>query len=627
LAGDITGTTSFALTGANQGNGASGQFYTGFGSASGATTITGAVNFGDTTKVTQGMTFASAADVTGTGNITGVAGAFHLTGVTTGDSVATGIVYHGFTTADATTITGAVNFNDGATSSEGMTFASAASVTGTGNITNVTANYDDTTQTSSATGITYSGFSSVAGTLAGDITGTTSFALTGANQGNGASGQFYTGFGSASGATTITGAVNFNDGATSSEGMTFASAASVTGTGTISNVAGAFDDSTQISAATGIDYAGFTVVTGTGTTLNNVATAFNDSSKVSAATGINYSGYSVNTVNGTGGNVTAVAGTFNVTTKVSGASGINYGGFNVGTVSGTGGGAAIVGSGQTYNLTNGTPNAGTSGTVTWSAFPNIADATGILNMQTSGSVTGNVTAQTVNYGSYGSAVTFSLSGAAGTSTGIGGTRSGTTVVTGSPNSDAITGSGASYNLTSTNSGLSGSLSWTSFENISDSSGGTFNLSLASNNITGTLSSGGTGTLNSSLDISTLNLSIPGTLTLSGSSANWNLSGAPQPSLFQTTNPNANVYFNGACIGGPACGTVIAIVGSIGASVSQIASQAVKDAQSTDSVAKQIDYGFAGDVGTTPPMDHRIDETGISTPDCFEESRENVACKN
>jgi hypothetical protein len=73
--------------------------------------------------------------------------------------------------------------------------------------------------------------------------------------------------------------------------------------------------------------------------------------------------------------------------------------------------------------------------------------------------------------------------------------------------------------------------------------------------------------------------------------------------------------------------VITIVGSIGATVSQIAAQALKDAQSTDSVAKQIDYGFAGDVGTTPPMDHRIDETGISTPDCLEESREARPCKN
>src|SRR5205085_2270261 len=141
------------------------------------------------------------------------------------------------------------------------TFAGATSVTGTGNITNVTANYDDTTQTSSATGIAYSGFTSVAGTLAGDITGTTSFALTGVNQGNGASGQFYTGFGSSSSAATITGAVNFNDTTTVTQGMTFANAADVTGTGDITGVAGAFHLSgltTGDSVATGIVYHGFT---------------------------------------------------------------------------------------------------------------------------------------------------------------------------------------------------------------------------------------------------------------------------------------------------------------------------------------------------------------------------------
>jgi hypothetical protein len=51
-----------------------------------------------------------------------------------------------------------------------------------------------------------------------------------------------------------------------------------------------------------------------------------------------------------------------------------------------------------------------------------------------------------------------------------------------------------------------------------------------------------------------------------------------------------------------------------------------ESQDTDSVSKQMNYGFAGDVGTTPPMDHRIDETGISVPNCFNESREGTACK-
>jgi hypothetical protein len=79
--------------------------------------------------------------------------------------------------------------------------------------------------------------------------------------------------------------------------------------------------------------------------------------------------------------------------------------------------------------------------------------------------------------------------------------------------------------------------------------------------------------------------------------------------------------------GPACGAVVVIVGTIGGTIAQIAAQALQEAQDTDSVQKQIDYGFEGEVGTTPPMDHRIDETGISTPACFEESREGAACKN
>ena len=72
--------------------------------------------------------------------------------------------------------------------------------------------------------------------------------------------------------------------------------------------------------------------------------------------------------------------------------------------------------------------------------------------------------------------------------------------------------------------------------------------------------------------------------------------------------------------------VSTITGFIGSSVSQIAAQALQDALDTDSVQKQIDYGFAGDVGTTPPMDHRIDETGISTPQCFDQSREGEPCR-
>ena len=47
---------------------------------------------------------------------------------------------------------------------------------------------------------------------------------------------------------------------------------------------------------------------------------------------------------------------------------------------------------------------------------------------------------------------------------------------------------------------------------------------------------------------------------------------------------------------------------------------------TDSVAEDVEYGFAGEIGATPPMDHRIDESGISLPRCVQESREGVPCK-
>src|SRR6185436_13108177 len=118
---------------------------------------------------------------------------------------------------------------------------------------------------SSASSITYStGFSSVTGTTAGDITGTTTFNLTNNNLGTAASGDTYSGFGSSSSTNTLTGAVNFDDGNQVSRGMTFASAASVTGTGAITNVAADFNDTTRISSASSIAYStGFTSVTGT----------------------------------------------------------------------------------------------------------------------------------------------------------------------------------------------------------------------------------------------------------------------------------------------------------------------------------------------------------------------------
>jgi len=88
----------------------------------------------------------------------------------------------------------------------------------------------------------------------------------------------------------------------------------------------------------------------------------------------------------------------------------------------------------------------------------------------------------------------------------------------------------------------------------------------------------------------------------------------------------DVYFNGPSINGPTGGTIGGVVGSIGGSIAEIAAQALAESFGTDSVGEQIDYGFAGDVGSTPPMDHRLEDTGISVPACFAESREGEACK-
>jgi hypothetical protein len=63
--------------------------------------------------------------------------------------------------------------------------------------------------------------------------------------------------------------------------------------------------------------------------------------------------------------------------------------------------------------------------------------------------------------------------------------------------------------------------------------------------------------------------------------------------------------------------------------SSIAAVIVEEANKTfgtDSVAEDVEYGFAGEIGATPPMDHRIDESGISLPRCVQEAREGVPCK-
>jgi hypothetical protein len=62
-----------------------------------------------------------------------------------------------------------------------------------------------------------------------------------------------------------------------------------------------------------------------------------------------------------------------------------------------------------------------------------------------------------------------------------------------------------------------------------------------------------------------------------------------------------------------------------ATAAAAAADQAADIFGTDSVAQQVEYGFAGDVGTLPPIDHRLQGVGIRVPSCFNESREGEEC--
>jgi hypothetical protein len=101
-------------------------------------------------------------------------------------------------------------------------------------------------------------------------------------------------------------------------------------------------------------------------------------------------------------------------------------------------------------------------------------------------------------------------------------------------------------------------------------------------------------------------------------------GSVPPIVFQA---GSSVTYNGVLVAASAAQQQAGQAAS--AAQSSAAAATVQEANETfgtDSVAEQVEYGFAGDVGTTPPMDHRLEETGISVPACLEESREGTACK-
>lgn len=117
------------------------------------------------------------------------------------------------------------------------------------------------------------------------------------------------------------------------------------------------------------------------------------------------------------------------------------------------------------------------------------------------------------------------------------------------------------------------------------------------------------------------------LFVSGKNGSWVLGGTPPTGKASTAT--------GADIGLVVGGTTLTVssfgaqaenaASTAAANAAAVAAQEAKNTFGTDSVAEQIEYGFAGDVGNLPPMDHRLLGVGISVPKCFNESREGEDC--
>ncbi len=68
-----------------------------------------------------------------------------------------------------------------------------------------------------------------------------------------------------------------------------------------------------------------------------------------------------------------------------------------------------------------------------------------------------------------------------------------------------------------------------------------------------------------------------------------------------------------------------LIWSVQERASSLVRPAVYEVFGTDSVARQIEYGFAGTVGPLPPFPHQVQKTGVAVPPCFAGSREGGPC--
>ena len=151
---------------------------------------------------------------------------------------------------------------------------------------------------------------------------------------------------------------------------------------------------------------------------------------------------------------------------------------------------------------------------------------------------------------------------------------------------------------------------------------------------GTLNGSGTAILSSNNAVTGLVVNFPNVLAanrvnLLGSAPQWTMTGTiPAVGDSFGASPGVGVTINGINVQAGAIQLATnSVVSAAQANAAAAAAHEAANTFGTDSVAEQIEFGFAGDVGTLPPIDHRLQGVGISVPKCFNESREGEDCGN
>jgi hypothetical protein len=138
---------------------------------------------------------------------------------------------------------------------------------------------------------------------------------------------------------------------------------------------------------------------------------------------------------------------------------------------------------------------------------------------------------------------------------------------------------------------------------------------------------GSGTFVSDTNVVGLGITIAGNLHMDGAATLYNYSVGSSAGSFSVSNANISVQISGATfVASVIQQQAAAVIGNVSEQIGAIIVEEANKTFGTDSVAEDVEYGFAGEIGATPPMDHRIDETGISLPSCVQEAREGEPCK-